>query len=150
MVWGYLPSISLFLVAVFPESGLHWFRSFSEQGRRFVCTKRHNNSCIDSELLLPGLYWAPLKNMGKNRITVLVKVMEADPQMEIALLHSRRQEQKGSGESLVSPHPTEMANESAVTSPGQHHGGLRLLTQWAKNPNYLRCWPKPRGNMERR
>lgn len=49
MVWGCVPSITLFLVPIFHESGPDWFRSFSEHGRKYVSTKRHNNICTELE-----------------------------------------------------------------------------------------------------
>lgn len=93
MVWGCL-SITLFLVLLFHGSGLHRFRSFHEEGKRRVFTKRHNSSFI--ELEFENAAWSSLdffgeKKKGMNRIIVLVRVIEPENGMETEL-HSNRRE----------------------------------------------------------
>lgn len=69
MWWfGALTPITLFLVLVFYESRLSWFRLFREQGRSYVSTKTHNNSFIELEFEIAACSLLGLseKKMGKN------------------------------------------------------------------------------------
>lgn len=95
MVWGISPAITLFLVLLFPESGLHWFRSFSEQeGGMFPPRDTIIVSLSWDLKLLLGLHWVSLEKNKKdaNGIIVLVRVVEPDNEMEMQLQSSRREQ----------------------------------------------------------
>lgn len=61
----YHPFITLFLILLFHGSGLSWFRSFSEQGKKHVSTKRHNSSFIELEFEIAA--WSSLDFFGGKK-----------------------------------------------------------------------------------